>query len=64
MTKLLTAEEVSQILRVPKRSVYKFASDGLIPGTFRIGKHWRFRQDIIEQWIQEQVRGSHAEKYR
>ena len=54
MKQLLTAQELSKLLRIPKRSIYKFASDGLIPGTIRIGKHWRFREDEIENWILQQ----------
>jgi excisionase family DNA binding protein len=48
----LTAEELSKWLRVPKRTVYKFAQEGVIPGTIRIGKHWRFRQDMVSDWIE------------
>ncbi len=51
MTKLLTAEELSKLLRIPKRSIYKFATEGQIPGAMRIGKHWRFRELEIEIWI-------------
>ncbi len=54
MKQFLTAQELSKLLRIPKRSIYKFASDGLIPGTLRIGKHWRFREDVVENWISEQ----------
>ena len=53
MTKFLTVEELSKALRIPKRSVYKFAKEGRIPGTLRIGKHWRFRKDAIEEWVSE-----------
>ena len=56
MTKLLTAEELSKLLRIPKRSVYKFVQDGCIPGALRIGRHWRFKEDIIEHWITEQAK--------
>ena len=55
MTKLLTAEEISKLLRIPKRSVYKFVQEGCIPGALRIGRHWRFKEDIIENWISEQA---------
>ncbi len=54
MTKLLTPDELSKLLRIPKRSVYKFVQDGHIPGAFRIGRHWRFQEEIIEKWIAEQ----------
>ncbi len=55
MTKLLTAEELSQLLRIPKRTIYKFAKEGRIPGTLRMGKHWRFRKDLIDKWILDQT---------
>lgn len=54
MINLLTVEDVSKILRIPRRSIYEFAKQGLIPSAFRIGKHWRFREDIVENWIAEQ----------
>ena len=55
MSKFLTADELSKLFRIPKLSIYKFASDGLIPGAFRIGKHWRFKTDIVEKWIIEKT---------
>ena len=54
MTKLLTAEEVSELLRIPKRSVYKFAHEGYIPGGFRIGRHWRFHEEVVQNWLADQ----------
>ena len=55
MIKLLTASELSQLLRIPKRSIYKFVQEGHIPGGFRVGKHWRFKEDVVQQWIIEQA---------
>ena len=55
MTKLLTADEMAKLLRIPKRTVYKFAQEGCIPGGFRLGKHWRFKADIVEKWIIEKT---------
>jgi len=55
MVKLLTPTEVSQLLRLPKRSIYRFAQEGHIPGGFRVGRHWRFRKEVIENWIAEQA---------
>ena len=56
MTKFLTAEELSELLRIPKRSIYKFAKEGYIPGALRIGKHWRFMEDVIGNWITERAK--------
>ena len=52
----LTAAELGSFLRIPKRTIYKFAQEGLVPGTIRIGKHGRFRLDVLENWINEQAR--------
>ncbi|MBI4431006.1 MAG: helix-turn-helix domain-containing protein [Candidatus Omnitrophica bacterium] len=60
MIKLLTPDELSKLLRIPKRSIYRFAQDGHIPGGFRVGKHWRFRQDVIENWINGQSTLKHV----
>lgn len=51
MIKLLTVDELAKLLRIPKRTIYKFAHEGHIPGGFRVGKHWRFRESEIENWI-------------
>lgn len=45
-----TAEEVSKYLRIPQSTVYKLAQDKVIPG-FKVGKHWRFRETIIKEWV-------------
>ena len=60
MDKLLTAEELSDLLKIPKRTIYKFAQEGLVPGTLRIGKHWRFKEDLVEKWISDQTERKHV----
>ena len=62
MTKFLTPADVSNLLRIPKRTIYKFANEGQIPGAFRIGRHWRFREDVIESWIIEQAAPKHLNR--
>lgn len=47
-----TAEEVSNYLRIPQSTVYKLAQDKVLPG-FKVGKHWRFRREAIERWIEQ-----------
>ena len=56
MTEILTVTELSEQLRVPKRSIYLFAKKGIVPGAFKVGRHWRFRKDMIERWIEEQTK--------
>ena len=53
----LTAEEVAAYLRLPLSTVYRLAQTRVLPG-FKVGKHWRFKQQSINAWIdlQEQNR--------
>ena len=52
-TDFLTAEEVAVYLRLPLSTVYKLVQDKRIPG-FKVGKHWRFRRETMENWIKTQ----------
>lgn len=51
----LTAEEVAEYLRLPLSTVYKLVQDKKLPG-FKVGKHWRFRNETIQKWVIEQER--------
>jgi len=48
-SEFLTAEEVAEYLRLPLSTVYKLVQ-------VKVGKHWRFRKDSIEKWINDQER--------
>ncbi|MEW6180941.1 MAG: helix-turn-helix domain-containing protein [Chloroflexota bacterium] len=52
-TEFLTAEEVADYLRLPLSTVYKLVQDQRLPG-FKVGKHWRFRREMIQKWVKEQ----------
>lgn len=52
-SKLLTAIEVAEYLRLPLSTVYKLVQEKRLPG-FKVGKHWRFRKDVIQKWIRDQ----------
>jgi excisionase family DNA binding protein len=47
---LLTAKEVAAMLRVSHAHVLKMAREGELPA-IRIGKAWRFRQDVIDELL-------------
>lgn len=47
---VLTIEELAVYLKISKSSLYKLAQKGEVPGQ-KVGKHWRFRRDIIDQWL-------------
>ena len=52
-----TAEELSQLLRVPKTTLYTLSQQGKIPA-LKIGKHWRYIKSEIAKWIRTNHRYS------
>lgn len=46
MDEILTASEAAELLKVHKRTVYRLAEEGVIPG-MRIGHRWRFSKNNI-----------------
>ena len=50
--KVLTIEELAVYLKISKSTLYKLAQKGGLPGQ-KVGKHWRFHRDIIDQWLAE-----------
>lgn len=49
--KLLTAEEVAQLLRVNRSSVYRWVEQGLLPAV-KIGRTVRFNPDTVKAVLQ------------
>jgi len=56
---LLTANEVSEYLRIPQSTVYKLVQEGKIPG-FKVGRHWRFRRAVVQAWIKEKENATNS----
>jgi excisionase family DNA binding protein len=49
---LLTAEQVGELLGVPKSWVWEQSRRGRIP-TVRLGRYRRYRREAVERWIEE-----------
>lgn len=49
---VMTLNEVADYLRIPRSTVYKLAREGRIPGQ-KVGRQWRFRRAVVEQWLGE-----------
>jgi len=49
----MTIEELAIYLKIAKSTLYKLAQEGKVPGQ-KVGKHWRFRKDTINRWLDEQ----------
>ena len=58
---VMTIEEASKYLRIPLSSLYKLAQDGKIPCQ-KVGRHWRFRKETIDQWLDQNLNLSKTSK--
>ncbi len=48
---VLTSEEMSAYLKIPKSTLYKLVREGKVPCQ-KIGRHWRFRKEAIDRWLE------------
>jgi len=54
--RFMTPEQLSQMLSLPMSFIYEHTRKGSkdrIPGTYRFGKHLRFRLEDVEKWIEK-----------
>lgn len=54
-SEIMTLDEVSSYLRIPRSSLYKLAREGKVPCQ-KIGKHWRFHKVAIDTWVSSESR--------
>lgn len=55
---LLTVQELATYLGIPTATLYTWRHRGDGPPGFRVGRHLRYRQDDVEDWIRQQIRGT------
>ncbi len=53
-TSYLTVSDVARQFSINTATVYRLAQRGVLPG-FKVGGQWRFRQDMLESWVADQV---------
>jgi excisionase family DNA binding protein len=51
---ILTLDEVAAYLKAGKKTVYRLAQQGQIPG-FKLGGTWRFRRTELHRWMATQT---------
>ncbi len=51
---IMTVHDIAIYLRLSEAKVYKLAKDGRLPA-LRVGKSWRFRKDLIDEWMRRQM---------
>jgi excisionase family DNA binding protein len=49
--KLLTLQQLAELLGVPEATVYQWRSKGYGPRGLRVGKHVRYRPSDVEKWL-------------
>lgn len=54
--RLLTADDVAEMLGVPKSWVYAASRKGELP-TVTLGRYRRYRREAVDAWIRSQERG-------
>ena len=50
---ILTLKEVADYLKLAEKTAYRLAAKGKLPG-FKVGGSWRFKQQDVAAWIEEQ----------
>lgn len=51
---IMTVRDVAGYLRLSEAKVYRLAKEGCFP-SFRLGKSWRFRRDLIDEWTKKET---------
>ena len=51
MQRLMTVQELSDLLQIPEQTIYWWHGEGLGPKAIRIGKHLRYRPEAVEAWL-------------
>ena len=52
MIRVLTIEELSEKLKIPKNTIYKWTGKKKKIPCVKLGKHLRFIESEIDQWLQ------------
>lgn len=53
----MTVRELAAYMQTSERTILKMAAAGSIPGA-RIGMEWRFKRDVIDEWLAAQMLGA------
>lgn len=59
-TDILTVSELAEYLKLSRAKIYQMAQRGELPGA-KLGTHWRFRKDLIDHWLEQQMTRNHSE---
>jgi len=57
---VLTIAELSKYLKISRSTLYKLAQEGKLPAQ-KVGRHWRFHRDAVDEWLRQGNRPTTAE---
>jgi len=57
LREVMDIRQASEYLGISADTLYRYASDGLIPA-FKLGNRWRFKRSLLDGWMVEQSGGS------
>lgn len=60
---LMTLREVAKYLGLHYLTVYRLIQEGKIPAA-RLGGRWRFKKEILDRWIENDMNGRMANRKR
>ncbi len=55
---VLTIAELSKYLKISRSTLYKLAQEGKLPAQ-KVGRHWRFHREAVDEWLKARVQASH-----
>ena len=55
--RLLTTRDLQELINVDRSTIYRMAEDGRLPA-IKVGRQWRFPQDLVLEWLRSQATGS------
>ena len=53
MREVMGMREASDYLGVSRETLYKYLSEGRIPG-FKLGNRWKFKKTVLDRWMEAQ----------
>ena len=60
--KFMTVDQVRKKLCISTRTAYRLVKEKKIPGAFKVGGTWRFREDLFYRWIEEETAPSDGQQ--
>lgn len=58
---VMTIDDLAAYLKLSKSTLYKLSQEGNVPGQ-KVGKHWRFRKETIDRWLDDRNTDSNETK--